>query len=190
MTDEVLSARLKTEFLVDGLHTVPIEVDTYTTTTESTTRLRYVQRTDKHTLMRSRIIITPVLQKLKELLRPTFLKETHQRALDSLHLGTRNLGDPAITVHKATSDLFELEITCHVGVHENLGEFTRSDDELWYKVDGVVPIASELGRGRLVWAELAVQLTMGWFISVFIETLGYVRGGITCVRFKLALSPP
>jgi hypothetical protein len=40
------------------------------------------------TLMRGWVVIPPVLQKFKELLRPTFLKQAHQWALDRFHLRT------------------------------------------------------------------------------------------------------
>lgn len=108
--------------------------------------------------MCSRVVITPVLQELKEFFRATFLKETHQWALDSLHLRTRDFGDLAITVHEAACDLLELEITSDVCMHEDLGEFTRGDDKLGYEIDGVVSVATELLRGCLVGAEFTVQL--------------------------------
>jgi hypothetical protein len=41
---------------------------------------------------------------------------------------------------------------------EDLGEFTRSDDELWYQVDVVVPVSSKLGGYGLFRTEFTVEL--------------------------------
>lgn len=101
----------------------------------------------QRTLMSSRIVVFPILQKFKELFCATLFEKTHQRALDSLHLGARDLGNLAITVNETACDLFKLEITGDIGVHEDLGKFTRSDDELGYKVNSIVSVASELLRG-------------------------------------------
>lgn len=108
--------------------------------------------------MSSRILILPALQKLKELLCPPLLKETHQRALNSFHFSTRDLGDPAISVHVATSDLLELEVTSNISVNEDLGKLSRCDDELGDKINSIVTVATEFSRGRVVRSELAIQL--------------------------------
>lgn len=107
--------------------------------------------------MRSGIFILPALQKLKELLRPALLKQSHQRALHGLHLGTRDLRDLAIAIHEATGDLLELEVASNIGVDEDLGKFSGRDDELGDKIDGVVPVAPQLGWWCLV-TELLVEL--------------------------------
>lgn len=108
--------------------------------------------------MRSGVIILPVLQELEKLLRPPLLKEAHERAPDSLHLVTRDLRDLPVAVHEAARDLLELEVPGDVGVHEDLGELARGDDELGDQVHGVVAVAPQLGGRRLVRPELAVQL--------------------------------
>ena len=70
------------------------------------------------------IFIFPSLQELEELLRPPLLEETHERALDSLHLRARHFGDLAIAVHETTGDLLELQVASDVGVDENTGQFS------------------------------------------------------------------
>ena len=110
------------------------------------------------TLMGSGIFILPALQKLKELLCASFLEKTHQRAPDSLHLGTWYLGDLSITIDKASCNLLELEVPGDIGMDKNLGQLSRSDDELGYEVDSIVTVATKL-RGRcLVGPELAIEL--------------------------------
>ena len=109
--------------------------------------------------MGSRVLVLPALEELKELLRPPLLKETHERALQRLHLVTGNLGDLAIAVDERAGDLLELEIAGDISVDEDLGELARRDDELRDQVDGVVAVASQLSRRILVWPELAVQLS-------------------------------
>jgi hypothetical protein len=109
-------------------------------------------------LVSSRIFVLPSLKELEELLGTALLEEAHEWALDSLHLSAGNLGDFAISVDEATSDLLELEITSNISVDKDLCEFARGDDELGNQVYGVVAVASELGRGFLVRAELAIKL--------------------------------
>ena len=41
---------------------------------------------------------------------------------------------------------------------EDLGEFSRGDDELGYQINGVVAIAAEFCRWGLVGPELAIEL--------------------------------
>ena len=108
--------------------------------------------------MGSRVIVLPVLEELKELLRAAFLKETHERATNGLHLCAGNLRDLAVTEDEGASDLLELEVARDIGVDEDLRELARCDDELGHQVHGVVTVTAELGRGRLVGAELAVEL--------------------------------
>jgi len=44
-------------------------------------------------------------------------------------------------------------------VHEDFREFSGCDDELWDEIDCVIPITTELGGGRLISAELSVELS-------------------------------
>jgi len=76
----------------------------------------------ERTLVGNRIVISPSLEELEELLRPPFLEQTHKWTGESLHLCAGNLGDPTIAVDEATRDLLELEISCNVGVHQNFGK--------------------------------------------------------------------
>lgn len=108
--------------------------------------------------MSSGIIVPPPLKKLEELLCPPLLKQAHERATDGLHLVTWDLGNLAITIDEAARDLLELKVASDVGVDEDLGQLARGDDELRDEVNRVVTVASKLGRRRLVWPELAVQL--------------------------------
>lgn len=137
------------------------------------------------TLVSSRVIVLPVLQELKELLSATLLKESHEGALDGLHLRARHFGDPAITVDEATSDLLKFQVTSDFGVDQNLREFTRGDDELGYEVDGIVPVAPKLAGGSLIWTEFAVELS-SWSTTDACK----IRIRHTWVKFKLALSAP
>ena len=109
--------------------------------------------------MSSGVFVPPPLKELEELLRPPLLKETHERTLHSLHLVTWDLGDLAIAVHEGAGNLLELQVASDISVNEDLGELARRDDELGDQVDSVVTVASQLGRGSLVWSELAVQLS-------------------------------
>ena len=43
-------------------------------------------------------------------------------------------------------------------MNQDLCEFTRSEDELWYEIDVIIPVSAELGGYGLVWAEFAVEL--------------------------------
>ena len=104
------------------------------------------------------VVVLPVLQELKELFCPPFLKQTHERALDSLHLRARHLGNPAIAIHKASGDLFELEVASYVGMHEDFSEFPRSNDKLWNEIDSIVAVTTKFSRRALIWSKLAVQL--------------------------------
>lgn len=138
--------------------------------------------------MGGRIFVPPILQELEEFLRATFFKETHQWASDRLHFRAGDLGDPAVAIDEAARDLLELEVASDIGVHEDLREFSGCDDELWDQIDGVIPITTEPGRGGLIFAELSVELsreTGSETVSTYIS-----RQPQTCVRFRLALSPP
>ena len=137
--------------------------------------------------MGGRIVISPPLKELKEFLRPALLKQTHKWAADSFQLVAWDLGDLAITIDEAACDLLELEVAGDVGVHKDLGQFSRCHDELGYQIHGIVAIASELrGRG-LVGPELAVELLQRGHQCHTTDTSECKR---TWVRFKLALSPP
>lgn len=106
--------------------------------------------------MSGRIIIAPVLEELEEFLRATFLEQAHEWALQGLHLSAWHFGDLAVAVNETTSDLLELEVTCHVGMHKNLGQLAGRDDELWDQVNRVVTVASKLGGRLLAVAKLAI----------------------------------
>jgi hypothetical protein len=108
--------------------------------------------------MSSRIFVLPILQKLEKLLGPPLFKEAHQRAFHRLHFGARDLGDLAIAVHKACSDLLKFEIASDISVHEDLCKFPGCDDKLGDKIDSIVPVTAELGWGRLISAELSIEL--------------------------------
>ena len=133
------------------------------------------------------ILVSPTLQELKELLRAPFLEQAHERTLDSLHLSTGNLGDSAIAIHKAPCYLLELKVSRNLCMNKDLGHLARCDDELGNQIHGIVAIPSKLLWDRLIRPELAVQLE--WFELVS-ETSAHGVAERTCVRFRLALSPP
>ena len=108
--------------------------------------------------MSRRIVVLPALQELKELLCATLLEETHQRALDCLHLRARHLRDLALAVDEAARDLLELEVAGDIGVDEDASELSGSDDELGNEIDGVVAVAPKVLGDGLIGAELAVEL--------------------------------
>ena len=110
------------------------------------------------TLVGRRVIVLPVLKELEELLCPPLLKETHERALDGLHLRAGDLRYLAIAVDVAAGDLLELEVAGHIGVNKNAGELARRDDEFGDEINSVVAITAELLWNRLVGPELAVKL--------------------------------
>ena len=110
--------------------------------------------------MGSRVVVLPSLKELEELLGSPLLKQPHQRTPDSLHLSARDLGDLAIAVDEAASDLLELEVASDIGVDEDLGELARGDDELGDEIDGVISVASEVGGRGLIFTEFTVELYM------------------------------
>ncbi len=122
----------------------------------------------------------------KNFFRSPFLKQTHKRALHGLHLCTWHFRDLSLAINEAARDLFELEIACHVGVHEDVGHFSGSDDEFGDEIDRKVLFASQFFRDDLVRLELLVQLRNG----LVKEMLSTNRVMNTCVRSRLALSPP
>lgn len=138
--------------------------------------------------MSSRVFVLPALKELEELLRPPLLKEAHERALKCLYLVTGDLRDLAVTVDEATSDLLELKVTRDISVDEDLSELSGSDDKLGNEVNGVVSVTSKLRRRALVWPELAIQLVT---VNDFRDNIQiYECQSPTCVKFRLALSPP
>ena len=108
--------------------------------------------------MSSRVLVLPALEELEELLRPTLLKKTHERALYRFHLRAGDLRDFAITIYEAAGDLLEFKVTGNVGVDQDTRELSRGDDELGNKIDGVVTVTTEILGDGLVGSELAVQL--------------------------------
>lgn len=111
-----------------------------------------------HALVCSRVTLSPVLQELKELLSAALLKQTHERALYRLHFRARYFGNLAITIDETTCNLLELEVTCNLGMHENLCKFSRCDDEFGDKVDSVIPVATKLCWWCLIRSELPIEL--------------------------------
>lgn len=99
-------------------------------------------RGQAQTLMSSRVIIPPTLQKLKELLCSPFLKQAHKRTPNCLHLSARHLRDLTISVHEAPCDLLKLEVTSDVGVYKDLGQLARRDDKFRDEIHGVITIAA------------------------------------------------
>jgi hypothetical protein len=138
------------------------------------------------TLVGRWVLVLPVLQELKEFLRATLLKEAHEWALDSLHLRTRNLGDLAVTVDEASSDLLELQIASDFSVDEDFRQFSRGDDELGNEVDGIVSVAPKLGGRCLIWTEFTVELLS----RSTPDECEITNSAHTWVKFKLALSAP
>lgn len=104
------------------------------------------------------VFVFPSLQELEELLCPPLLKQAHQGALHCLHFCAGDLRDPAIAVDVATRDLLELKVTGDVSVNKDFCELSRGDDEFRYKIDSIVPVATEFRRRALVWSEFAIQL--------------------------------
>lgn len=109
-------------------------------------------------MVRGRVLVLPSLQELEELLGPPLLEETHERALDGLHLGRGDLGDLAIAINVATGDLLEFKVSGDVRVHEDLGELARRNDELGDEINGVVAVATKFGGRFLIGAEFAPEL--------------------------------
>ena len=70
MTDEVLSARLETEFLINSLHGVLIKIDTYI----HDFSIKLIEREKVFTLVGSWVFVLPALQEFEKLLRPSLLK--------------------------------------------------------------------------------------------------------------------
>lgn len=90
------------------------------------------------------VIFFPALKELEEFLGTSFLEETHEGTPYRFHLSTRDFRYLAVTVHKAACDLFELEVPSNIGVHEDFRQFTRSNDELWDKVNRIVSVPTKL----------------------------------------------
>jgi hypothetical protein len=108
-----------------------------------------------------RIIILPALNELEKPLRPPFLEQTHQRARDRLHLCAGNFRDPTVAIDEAACNLLEFKIPRDIRVHEDLGEFARSDDKFGNEIDGIVAVATEFFRCSVSGPELAPELRGG-----------------------------
>ena len=180
VSNEILGSWLEAKLFVDSLHAVPIEIDTYAALVLPRHRSGMVA-----TLMGRRVLVLPVLQELKELLCAALFKDPHKRTPDGLHLSAGNLRDPAVAVDEAAGDLLELEITSDIGVDEDLGQFSRGDDELGHEVDGVVTVASKVCWGFDTGPEFAVELA-----NVSGATRHVTAWALTWVRLRLALSAP
>ena len=108
--------------------------------------------------MRRRIIIAPLLEKFKEPLGAALLEKTHERRSDSLHFSTWHFGNAPVTVHIASADLLELEISGHIRVDEHIHNLAVSHHELWNHVYSIVTVSSDICWHRLARTELVVQL--------------------------------
>jgi hypothetical protein len=108
--------------------------------------------------MCGRIFILPALEKLEELLRSPLLKDTHERAPDSLHLCAWHFRDLAVAVHEAARNLLELKVTSDIRVNEDLGELARRDNELGHEINRIVAVPAEVRWRLLGGTELTVQL--------------------------------
>lgn len=107
--------------------------------------------------MRRRVVLSPTLDPLEELLGATLLKQAHQGTPDGLHLGGGDLGDAPVAVDVRARDLTELEVASDVRVDEDVGHLAVGHEELGDQVHRVVTVATE-GGGRLLVPELTVQL--------------------------------
>ena len=88
------------------------------------------------------VALVEVAHPLQEVLRPSLFKQAHERRLKRLSCVRGYLGDGCLgsvsLLHIAASDLLELQVSCHVGGDENVGELAIAHQELGYKVD--VPV--------------------------------------------------
>jgi len=66
--------------------------------------------------------------------------------------------DLSIPINEASSNLFEFKISGNIGVDEDLGEFSRCNDEFRDKINGIVTVTAKVSRWGLVWSELAIKL--------------------------------
>ena len=108
--------------------------------------------------MGSRVIVLPVLEELKELLRPTLFEEPHQRTPDSFELCAWNFRYLSIAEDVGGGDLLELEIPSDFSVNEHVCQFARGDDEFRDEIDCVVSVTTEvLGRFHAI-SEVLVHL--------------------------------
>jgi hypothetical protein len=148
VSDEVLGSCLEPKLGVQVLHRALVDIEPWNISPNP--NHPSIRPATTLTLMRSRILLPPVLQKLEEVLGPPLLKQAHQARPDSLHLRTRYFGDPAIPVHVASGNDLELEIADDIGVNKNTRELARRENELGNQVDGVITVPTELKvlRGR------------------------------------------
>jgi hypothetical protein len=96
MANEVLSTGLQPELLVYSPHRIGIKIDAYFVIIGNhqyplKVFLRQSKRGKRNTLMGSRILIVPILQKLEEFLCATLFKKAHQWTFDRLHFRAGNL---------------------------------------------------------------------------------------------------
>lgn len=118
--------------------------------------------------MRGRIVFPPVLNKLKELLGASLLKDAHERGSKGLHLRGRDFGNLAIAVDKRAANLLELEIARHVRVGQEADDLTVGHHELGDQVNVVISVFAELFGDLDSLAEFAMKLVdvvkvEGWF---------------------------
>lgn len=124
VADEVLGAGLEAKLVVDVLHGRVVEGEA---------------------LVGGRVFGLVVLNKLKEALGASLLKQAHEGGLDGLHLGGRHFGDAAVSEDVRSRDLFELHVARDVGVDEHAGEFAVGHHELGDEVHGdCVPMVASV----------------------------------------------
>lgn len=161
VSDEVLGTRLEPELGIHVLHRALVDIQTCSTNWPNSRGSTCVGRraSKSLTLVGCRVRFLPVLEILKEVLRPPFLEQPHQRTPHSLHLRTRHFRDPPIPKDIASRDGLKLEIAGDVSVDEHTGELAGREDEFGDEVDGVVPVSTEFEVvGWRCGAELLVQL--------------------------------
>lgn len=108
--------------------------------------------------MGGRVLVPPVLQEFKELLRAAFLEQAHESRANGFHLGRGDLCDATIAVYVGSCDLLEFEVASDVGVDEHLCELSVGHHVFGDQVDCVVAVPAEVRRGALARAELVVEL--------------------------------
>lgn len=98
-----------------------------------------------------------LVDKDKELAKPAFLKESHQRRCEGLLGRSGDLEDLPRLVHVRTGDALKVQVASDLRVEEHLRQVTGRHDELGDEVDVVVTVLAEVG-GRLSGLELLKQV--------------------------------
>lgn len=94
------------------------------------------------TVVSGRVLLLVCANELQELLCSSLLKQTHQRAAESLRGIRGNLCDVGLassaSLDVTASDLLKFEVSGNIGRDENVGEFSVGHEKLGNKVD--VPV--------------------------------------------------